>query len=182
MKKYWVGVIGDAGQAASVEKLAIAYQLGKLLARAGYGIITGGMYGVMEAACKGAVEENGITIGILPHLDKNKANPYLTLAIPTPFGYGRNMLISLASDAVVAIGGGAGTLSEIAYAWMYGKLIIAFKVEGWSGRLANAPLDHRLRHPHGDMIYGADSVDEVINILNDKLPFYIPFHLENHNL
>ncbi|MDW8417715.1 MAG: hypothetical protein RML92_09225 [Bacteroidia bacterium] len=165
-KLYWVGVVGDAGEACTPEKKRIAYQLGYALAEAGYGIITGGMGGVMEAACQGAraFAENAPCLGILPMMDRSKANPY-TWAIPTPLGEMRNALVAASCDALVAIGGGAGTLSEIAFAWMYGKPILAFKVDGWSGRLAGQTLDHRRPDP----IYSVESPQEVLHILEKTL-------------
>lgn len=163
---YWIGVVGDAGEACTPEKERLAYQLGYALAEAGYGIITGGMGGVMEAVCRGAkaFAAHAPCIGILPTMDRSQANPY-TWAIPTPLGEMRNALVAASCDVLVAIGGGAGTLSEIAFAWMYGKPILAFKVAGWSGRLAGQTLDHRRLEP----IHGVETPQDALQLLEQIL-------------
>ena len=77
------------------------------------------------------------------------------------------------SDAVIAVGGGSGTLSEIAFAWQKGKLVIAMDVEGWSGKVAGMKLDDRIRNNmHDDRIFKASSVKEAVDILKEKLPYY----------
>jgi uncharacterized protein (TIGR00725 family) len=93
-----------------------AEEIGRLLARGGAVVVCGGLGGVMEAASRGASDEGGTVIGILPRLDRNEGNPYLTVAIPTGMGEMRNALIVRAADAVIAIAGEFGTLSEIAFA------------------------------------------------------------------
>lgn len=120
-----VGVIG-AGR-ADAELTKLAEDVGRLLAKKGIIIITGGLGGVMEAACRGASLENGITIGILPTLSKEDANPYVKIPIPTGLGEMRNALIVRASDALIAIGGEYGTLSEIAFALKTGKKVVGLK-------------------------------------------------------
>jgi uncharacterized protein (TIGR00725 family) len=99
-------------------------QLGGLLAGAGYAIICGGLGGVMEAVCRGASEKNGLTIGILPGDNARDANPYVQIVIPSGMGSGRNLLIIRSSDAVIAVNGGYGTLSEIAFALQLEKPLI----------------------------------------------------------
>ena len=106
-----ISVIGSSE--ATKEEYEIAYELGKLLARKGYVVVCGGRTGVMEAVCKGAKEEGGLTIGILPTLDESSANPYVDIRIPTGLGWFRNPLVVLASNKVIAVGGAYGTLSEI---------------------------------------------------------------------
>jgi uncharacterized protein (TIGR00725 family) len=101
-----------------------AEKLGKLLAQDGYHIICGGMGGVMEAVCKGARAYNGLTIGILPGDDPSQANPFVDIRIPTGMGIGRNLIIIRSAAAVVAIDGGYGTLSEIAFALQLNKPVI----------------------------------------------------------
>jgi uncharacterized protein (TIGR00725 family) len=91
----------------------------------------GGRGGVMEAACKGAKENGGTTVGILPN--RGKGNPYLDVVIRTGMGYGRNVILVESADAVVAIGGGFGTLSEIAIALKSGKNVFGYhtwEIEG----------------------------------------------------
>jgi uncharacterized protein (TIGR00725 family) len=98
--------------------------VGRALAARDAVVVTGGLAGVMEAACRGAREGGGTTLGILPGLDRGDANPYVDLAVPTGMGEARNALVVRAADAVVAVGGGYGTLSEIALALKGGKPVV----------------------------------------------------------
>jgi hypothetical protein len=144
-----------------------AVNIGRLLAKNNYAISCGGLFGGMEAVCKGAKQENGLTIGIIPYKEKNAANDYVDIAIPVPFSQARNLIVVLSGDAVVAIGGKAGTLSEMCFAWIYQKPIVALaSVPGWSSKLANEKIDNR----RADKIYGANSPEEVIKILNKLFP------------
>jgi uncharacterized protein (TIGR00725 family) len=118
-----IGVIGGHNCNKKVEQ--IAHNLGKNLAKMGYEIVCGGLGGVMKAVCKGAKEENGVTIGIIPSYDKNDANEYVDIVIPTGLGYARNVLVVQTADVVVALSGEYGTLSEIAYALQFNKLVIS---------------------------------------------------------
>ncbi|MGH9182767.1 MAG: TIGR00725 family protein [Acidimicrobiales bacterium] len=110
----YVAVCG-AGEATPAE-VEVAEAVGRGLAGAGAVVVCGGLGGVMEAACRGARRAGGITVGILPGDDRSTANPYLTVALPTGLGELRNGLVVRAADAVIAVGGGYGTLSEIALA------------------------------------------------------------------
>lgn len=96
-----------------------------MIARQGWTLVCGGRGGVMEAACKGAFESGGVTIGILPDSTDAKANPYLTCTIKTGMGEGRNVIIVHSSDALVAVDGKYGTLSEIALALARRKPVLA---------------------------------------------------------
>ena len=159
-----IGIIGDSE--ASEEEYKFAYILGAELAKRGFVIISGGRTGVMEAVSKGAKSAGGLTLAILPSADKSEANPYVDIAIPTVLGWARNSLVPLASDIVIAIGGKAGTLSEIAYAWMYGKPIIAIVgFGGWSEKLAGKKIDDR----RPDFIYPARTVEEVLELIEKIL-------------
>jgi uncharacterized protein (TIGR00725 family) len=109
---------------ATAEQEAVAEAVGAGLARAGAVLVCGGLGGVMEAACRGASGAGGLTIGLLPGLDRSAANPHVAVAIPTGMGELRNGLIVRAADAIVAVGGGAGTLSEIAFALKAGRPVI----------------------------------------------------------
>lgn len=101
-----------------------AFEVGKLIAQAGAVLVCGGMGGVMEAACRGAKSADGQTVGILPTNDRFDGNAYLDISLPTGMGEGRNVLIARAADAVIAIGGEFGTLSEIGLALKMGKPVI----------------------------------------------------------
>lgn len=109
-----VGVIGTS--TPTEEEYKLAEEVGALIAEKGAGVICGGLGGVMEAVCKGAKSKNGLTIGILPGNLKGEANQYVDITIPTGMGQARNVILVQASDAIIAVGGGYGTLSEIAVA------------------------------------------------------------------
>ena len=117
-----IAVVGP--QDASVAELAIAEEVGAGLAAAGCVVVTGGLGGVMEAASRGARSRLGSTIGILPGSDPGEANGWVELAIPTGLGQGRNALVVAAARGLVAVGGGYGTLSEVALALRAGKPVV----------------------------------------------------------
>jgi uncharacterized protein (TIGR00725 family) len=98
--------------------------VGRTLAERGVVLVCGGLGGVMQAACRGAKEAGGTTVGILPGSDRDDANSFVDIAVPTGLGEGRNVLVVRAADALVAVGGGYGTLSEIALALRAGKRVV----------------------------------------------------------
>jgi uncharacterized protein (TIGR00725 family) len=107
--------------------------VGRELGSRGAVLVCGGLGGVMEAACRGAKEAGGTTIGILPGSDRSAANEHVDFAIPTGLGEARNALVVRAADALVAVGGGYGTLSEIAFALKAGKRVVglgSWDIEG----------------------------------------------------
>jgi uncharacterized protein (TIGR00725 family) len=118
----WIAIVGP-GEAGS-EELALAEEAGAAVAEAGAGLVCGGLGGVMEAACRGARSRGGLTLGLLPGLDRDAANGWVIVAVPTGLGEARNALVVRAADAVVAIGGGWGTLSEIALAMKAGVPVV----------------------------------------------------------
>ncbi len=124
MAKTIIGVMGP-GNDANEEEKNLANRLGKLIAGAGWVLLTGGRnVGVMEAASKGAQEAGGLTIGILPSEDNRNASKYLDIRIRTGMGSARNNINVLSSDVVVACGSGAGTTSEIMLALKAGKPLV----------------------------------------------------------
>jgi hypothetical protein len=129
-----VGVVGSGDPHAPAEVLRAAALVGERLASRGAVVVTGGLGGVMEAACQGARAAGGLTVGLLPGDDRAAANRFVRVAIPTGLGELRNALVVRASDALVAIGGGYGTLSEVALALRAGKRVVglhfAFDVDG----------------------------------------------------
>jgi uncharacterized protein (TIGR00725 family) len=133
MVKGQIGVIG--GAVCSPEIYEIARDVGREIATNGFALVCGGLGGVMEAACQGAQKAGGITIGLLPTSDKKDANPYCDLVIPTGLGHARNVLVVHASDALIAVDGEAGTLSEIAIALKIGKPIVGIKSWELKGRV-----------------------------------------------
>jgi hypothetical protein len=102
-----------------------AYRIARSLAQAGVPLLCGGKNGGMEAAARGAQDGGGIVVGLLPEADTSGANPYLTVAIPTGMGITRNSLIAHGAVCLVAVGGGLGTLSEIALGAQLGKPVFA---------------------------------------------------------
>ncbi len=117
-----IGVIG--GSVCSAEICDLAYRVGYLIGRKNAVLVSGGMGGVMLHACRGAKEAGGITVGILPY-GKEGANEYVDIAIPTHYGLARNHLLVRAADALIAIDGYIGTLSEISFALNEGKTVIS---------------------------------------------------------
>jgi len=171
MKKI-IAVIGNATIENDIEKQKISFEVGKQIIDCGYILATGGLGGVMEYASKGARSSENYTsnsiIGVLPDYDTDNANPYTDIHLPTGLGLGRNLILISMSDAVIAIGGGSGTLNEISSAWQMKKLIIGFETEGWSGKLCGKALDKR----RNDIIYPAGTPQQLITILKEKLPIY----------
>jgi uncharacterized protein (TIGR00725 family) len=118
----FIAVIG--GSQPSSEEAKLAEAVGRELAKRGAILVCGGLGGVMEAACKGASSEGGITVGILPGDSRQAANPYVQIPIVTGIGYARNVAVVRTAQAVIAIGGNYGTLSEISHALQSGIPVI----------------------------------------------------------
>jgi uncharacterized protein (TIGR00725 family) len=122
LQPQYVAVVG-AGD-ASPEDRRVAHDIGRELALYGAVVVCGGLGGIMEAVCEGAKEGGGTTAGILPGTDRGDANPFVDVAVATGLGELRNGLVVRAADAVIAVGGGSGTLSEIAFALKTGKPVV----------------------------------------------------------
>lgn len=127
-EKKFIAVIG--GGECSAEEAELAEEVGREIARRGAILICGGLSGVMEAACKGAYAEGGMTIGILPGDSRRQANRYVQIPIATGVGYARNVIVVKSAQAVIAIGGSYGTLSEISHARQSGIPVIGLNT--WS--------------------------------------------------
>ena len=125
MKQKIVAVIG--GNSTDKHFCDFAYQVGKLIAEHNCILVCGGLGGVMEAAAKGAYENEGMTIGILPGFEKTDANPYISIPIVTGISTARNIIIARTCDLAVAIDGKYGTLSEIAYCLDFGKTVLGYQ-------------------------------------------------------
>jgi uncharacterized protein (TIGR00725 family) len=110
-------------------EIALAYEVGRRIALQGAILVCGGLGGSMEAACRGAKEAGGITVGILPTYEKSTANPWIDIPIPTGLGHARNNLIAAMGDAIIGVGGSWGTLSELSTAMRMGKRVVV--LEGW---------------------------------------------------
>jgi uncharacterized protein (TIGR00725 family) len=133
-----IAVVGAGAGGASAAELAEAEAAGAAIAVAGATLVCGGLGGVMEAACRGARSEGGMTVGLLPGRDREDANGWVVFALPTGLGEARNALVVRAADAVVAIGGGWGTLSEISLALKLGVPVLG--VGTWEPARGGRPV------------------------------------------
>lgn len=176
-----VAVIGDRTLPPRDPKRRIARELGKALVDTGYRIVTGGIGDLPKELRVGAKRSRkfseGALIAILPGFDPQVGRSSSDIVIATGLDHGRNLLVAN-SDAVVALGGGAGTLSEIALAWMLHRPILAYQVPGWSGQLAGKRLDERIRYQGvpDDRVYEVSSATEVVDKLRALLPLYSRWH------
>lgn len=158
-----VGVIGPNKDLCPPPLYAFAESLGKNLLDAGYWIVCGGKGGVMEAVCKGGRQspqfQKGACIGIIPESDPQKANPYCDLVIATGLGEMRNLVLVNTAQVLIALGGGAGTLSELALAWKQNKRVICYQGSpGWAAQLAGSSLDNRKR----EAFLAAHSIEDIM--------------------
>ena len=181
MMKPMIAIVGDARVEKNGDKWNTAAALGQRLIDEGYRIVTGGLGNLPEAVALGARKshryQDGCLVAILPGFDPKEADAHADVVIAAGIDYARNMIVAN-SDAVVAIGGGAGTLSEIALAWALKRLIIAYELPGWSGKLAGTRIDDRVRLPDiaADRIFSARTDGDVVEILKDFLPLYNERH------
>ena len=172
-----MAVVGFAnvGSGSAIEQAAET--VGEGIIDAGHRLVTGGLGGVMAAASRGARRskawQDGSVVGVLPGTDPSTANEWVDIPICTVLGHGRNRVVAQA-DAVIALGGGAGTLSEMAFAWIHDRLVIAVRCGGWSERLADKRIDERVRYPaiEQDRVYGAADAREALRLLERWLPSY----------
>ena len=155
-----ITVIGDSS--CSTEEAKLAETVGELLAQRGATIICGGLGGVMEAVCRGAKAKGGLTVGILPSESPDAANPWVDIPIATGIGYARNMAVVKSSQAIIAIGGKYGTLSELAYALQAGTPIIGLNT--WS-LYRNGQEDDSIIKVHS----AAEAVDKAIVLAKGEI-------------
>ncbi len=128
-----------------------AHEIGRLVAGRGFGVVCGGLGGVMEAACQGCSQAGGITVGILPGMDPDHANPWVRVAIPTGLGQARNVIVVMAGCGAIAVAGGPGTLSEIGHAMKMGRPVVGLGTWSVPG------------------LAEADSPAEAVELLFDRL-------------
>lgn len=175
--KTTIAVIGDGKIDKGGDKYRLAFELGRALVDNGYRVQSGGMRGVMEAVFEGAkaseAHTDGDIIAILPGFSHSGGNGLADIVLPTGLDIYRNVIVASAS-AVVAIGGGAGTLSEMAYAWTTHRLVIGYdNVIGWSAMLAGKKIDGKDRGaPLCDMVYPVQCAADVLRVLTEMLPLY----------
>jgi uncharacterized protein (TIGR00725 family) len=129
-----VAVIGPSGAEFGSEAALLGEEVGRLLAEAGVTLVCGGMGGVMEAACRGANEAGGEAIGIVPGHEVGEANEFCTHVVATGIGHARNLAVVSSGEAVIAIGGEWGTLSEIGFARAIGRPVVALRSWELKGR------------------------------------------------
>ena len=176
-----IAVVGDARLEAGHPRAALAEALGRGLVDAGFRVVTGGMAGAMQAAHRGVrsspVWFEGAGIGILPGSDAGQANEFVDIAIPTGLDHARNAIVAQ-SAALIAVGGGSGTLSEMAMAWSFGRLVIGMRCGGASELLVDRRIDERSRYPSlpDDQVFGAASAAEALQLLQRWLPQYAKVH------
>ena len=153
-----VGVIG--GSRCTPHQAELANEVGRRLAELGVALVCGGGGGVMEAACQGAFAAGGFTLGVLPGRSAAEANPAVRLAVPTGLGEARNVIIVLTAQALIAVGGEGGTLSEIGMALRHGKRVIA--LETWDVQQPDGLT------PHGFVV--ARNPEHAVQLALESIP------------
>lgn len=151
MERLQIGVIGSAGPEEyrgikpDDKAYVFAEEIGRLIAEKNAVLVCGGNGGIMEAACRGAKSSNGITVGVVSGNIRGTCNPYVDVEVISGMtNCAEEALIISMSDALIILGGGAGTLQEIATAYRNNKPLVAIDgVEGWGNKLANTYLDYR---------------------------------------
>lgn len=143
-----IGIIGPNQTACSSQLYEFGVELGYSIARSGRIIVCGGRGGFMEAVCRGVKESPGSffgqTIGILPSDSASQANAWVDVPIPTGMGSARNLILVNTAQIIIAAGGGAGTLSELALAWQQNKKVLCLtSFGGWAAHLAGKEIDER---------------------------------------
>jgi len=154
-----VAVIGNA--ACSVEEAKLAQEIGEQLASRGATVVCGGLGGAMEAVCRGAKLKGGLTVGILPGNDPEMANPWVDVVIATGVGQGRNAMVVQSAQAVIAIGGRYGTLSEIGLALKRGIPVVGLNT--WVLSRGGKEDDTIIRARNV-----ADAVDKALSLAQNK--------------
>lgn len=162
MDRAHVGVVGPAQADPGLE--AAAEEVGRRLAEAGVVVVCGGLGGVMAAACRGAGAAGGTSVGILPGTDRHDANPWVTVAVPTGLGELRNGLVVRSADVLVALGGGYGTLSEVALALKAGVPVVGLGT--WSLVRPDGQPDPGV----SEVLDPAEAVAEAIAISRRRAP------------
>lgn len=165
-RKPHILVAGSSEDHCSEKVLRLAYEVGREIARHGAILVTGGLGGVMEASSRGAKEAGGLVVGIIPHEDPYHANEYCDVVVATGIGWARNFATAYTADAVILVGGGAGTAIEAMVAYFKGKPIIALKGSGgYAEEAAGRYLDDRKICK----VEEAETPEEAVNLALKKL-------------
>lgn len=154
-----ISVIGFDSKLCTETAYQAARKVGESVARKGGVVVTGGLGGVMEGANRGARESKGLSVGIIPSENPSDANEYCDVLIPTGLGFARNFLVVNSGDAVVIVGGGAGTLTEAAGAYGKGKIVIAVK---GTGGVADEWADKYFDERRTVKVIGAQGPEEAV--------------------
>lgn len=151
MRKH-ILVVGYGRDHCPKEAYELAYRVGAEVSRNGVTLVTGGLGGVMEAASKGARDNNGLVVGIVPGNEKSSANEFCNVVIATGIGLARDFITAYTGDAVIVVGGGAGTMIEVCAAYLKSKPIVAIKGSGGTAdKIADSFIDERnLTWVHGE--------------------------------
>lgn len=136
--------MGQSSPQKELEK--IAEEVGRLIAKEGWILVNGGLAGVMEASARGAASAGGLVVGIVPGPTTKEANAYVTVAVATNMGHARNAIIAHTAEALIAIGGGEGTLSEIAIGLKLGKPVVGIRTWDIKGVVQAASADEAIAH------------------------------------
>jgi len=148
VRKLQIAVIGYNKDRCTDVASKAAYEVGMEIARAGAVLVCGGLGGVMEAACRGAKETGGTTVGIIPQEEFSYANQYCDVVVCTGIGYARDFIVASSADGIIAIGGGVGTLIELGVGYMIKKTIVAMAGSGGvADKYGGMFLDERERVP-----------------------------------
>jgi uncharacterized protein (TIGR00725 family) len=165
VRKFQIAVVGYNKDRCTEQARILAYEVGKEVARAGAVLVCGGLGGVMESACKGSKENNGFTIGIIPQDEFSFANGFCDVVICTGIGFARDFMIASSADGIIAIGGGVGTLIEMAAGYMIKKSIVVISGSGGvADTYAGKYLDERNRVP----ILVAKDARSAVQIFSDN--------------
>ncbi len=160
-----IAVIGSEN-AVSENSLAMAEKIGSDIARNDCILVCGGRGGIMEAACRGAKSSGGLTIGLLPSLDKSEANKFVDIPLTTGLGYARNSLVVSCADAVIAVEGRAGTLSEIGMSLCNNRLVVVVKGSGGVSDFLKSGGDKLEFCKRVQVADPETAVDKVLDLLN----------------
>jgi len=180
MRKIQIAVIGGANYKYDSNQYDSARLIGKKLVELGYRVVTGGFGGVMEAALKGAKEssyyQSGDTIGIVPGFDPKDANEFADIVISTGLDIYRNIIVAN-SDAIIVVGGGAGTLSEASHAWTLKRPIFVLEeMDGILNKIKIEKFDNRQHYDFDNKIVYFKEIDSLKYILDEGIKMYNKRH------
>ncbi len=168
-KRFQVTVIGSDENICTEKQYRLAEEVGRALARKGCITLTGGGKGVMEAALKGAKEEGGLTVGIIPEKGLEKANKYCDVVIASGIGFARDEINVASSHGLIVVGGGAGTLNEATFAYMFKKPMVALETSGGTAsKIAGQYLDVRKTEKVVSAQTPEEAVEKLLSIIVEK--------------